>query len=126
MYRFAVAASILVMLLSGCGLKLPDQINLPTQPTGGDPQTLEAATAAAQEIADRQTSGDFAGVWRLMSKRVRDNMSETDFVAFSQVCKPTGFPIKVTGVRMEGSDKAIVRMGLEALRHQAGTAGSDP
>src|SRR6478735_4725952 len=32
------------------GLKLPDQINLPTQLTGGDPQTLEAATAAAQEI----------------------------------------------------------------------------
>ena len=116
MYRFAVAASILVMLLSGCGLKLPDQINLPTQPTGGDPQTLEAATAAAQEIADRQTSGDFAGVWRLMSKRVRDNMSETDFVAFSQVCKPTGFPIKVTGVRIEGSDRAIIRMGLEGIR----------
>ena len=49
MYRFIVA-SVLVMLLSGCGLKLPDQINLPTQLTGGDPQTLEAATAAAQEI----------------------------------------------------------------------------
>jgi len=114
-YRFIVAG-VLVMLLSGCGLKLPDQINLPTQLTGGDPQTLEAATAAAQEIADRQTSGDFAGVWQLMSKRVRDNMSETDFVTFSQICKPTGFPIKVTSVRMEGSDWAIVRMGLEGIR----------
>jgi len=46
MYRFIVA-SVLVMLVSGCGLKLPDQTNLPTQITGGDPQTLEAATAAA-------------------------------------------------------------------------------
>ena len=43
-------------------------------------------------------------------------MSETDFVTFSQICKPTGFPIKVTGVRIEGSDRAIVRMGLEGIR----------
>ena len=52
----------------------------------------------------------------MMSKRVRDNMSETDFVAFSQICKPTGFPIKVTGVRIEGSDRVIVRMGFEGIR----------
>ena len=82
MNRNVVAVCVLLTLLSACGTKLPD-LSRPTP--SGHPQTLEAATAAAQEIADRQTSGDFAGVWPLMSKRVRDNMSETDFVAFGGV-----------------------------------------
>ena len=51
MGRLVMTVCILSMLLSACGLKLPSQINLPTQLIGGDPQTLEAATAAAQERA---------------------------------------------------------------------------
>lgn len=101
------------MLLAGCGLKLPDQINLPTQITGGDPRTLEAATAAGQEVADRQTSGDSAGVWLMMSKQVRNNISQADYVTLQNACSKSGLPAHVTGVRMDGPTVAIVRWNVD-------------
>jgi hypothetical protein len=116
MRRLLLVGCILVILLSACGLKLPDQINLPTQLTGGDPQTLDAATKAAQELADRRASGDFAGVWEMMSKQVRDNISQADWVTESSTCEEFGLPIKVVGVRMEGSTTAIVREGLDGVK----------
>ena len=54
----AVGMLILTMLFSACGMKLP-HIEFPTQ--SSDPQTLEAATAAAPEITDRQTSATSPG-----------------------------------------------------------------
>ena len=77
---------ILSMLLSACGLKLPSHVNLPTQLTGGDPQTLEAATAAAQERVNRFRSGDYAGAWLLSSRQMHDAINQTDYVTFEQTC----------------------------------------
>src|SRR6476661_7489582 len=114
MPRPIVAVLVAVaMLISACGTKLPDQISLPTEITGGDPKTLEAATTAGQELADRLTSGDFAGVWLMMSRQVRDNISQADFVTLQNACTKTGLPAHVTGVRMDGPTMAIVRWNLD-------------
>ncbi|MET0451473.1 MAG: hypothetical protein ABW137_06520 [Mycobacterium sp.] len=75
-------------------------------------RTLGAATVAAQENLDRFTAGDFAGVWELMAKTVRDGISQDDFVAFYKTCKKADSSISVTGFRMEGDDEAIVRMNV--------------
>lgn len=79
------------------------------------PKTLEAATAAAQEDANRYSSGDLAGDWEMGSKQVRDGISKTDYVTLQETCKDTGLPITVTGVRMEGTDAAIVRQEIKVL-----------
>jgi predicted small lipoprotein YifL len=108
MYRSMVAVAF-TLLLAGCGTKLP-HLALPAQ--SGDAETLDAATGAAQEVADRQSSGDFAGVWLMMSKQVRNTISQADFVTRQNACTAT-VPIHVTGVRMEGTDEAIVRWNLD-------------
>jgi hypothetical protein len=79
------------------------------------PKTLEAATAAAQEDANRYSSGDIAGDWEMGSKQVHDGISKTDYVTLEKTCKDTGIPITVTGVRMEGTDTAIVRQEIKLL-----------
>lgn len=111
MHRLIVALCILMTLTSAC--KVPSQITLPTEITGGDPKTLEAATAAGQEIADRGSSRDFAGVWLMMSKEVRNKISQADFVAVQNACGKGGVPFHVTGVRMEGEDTALVRWNTD-------------
>lgn len=78
-------------------------------------KTLEAATAAAQEDANRYSSGDIAGDWEMGSKQVHDGISKTDYVTLQETCKDTGVPITVTGVRMEGPDTAIVRQEIKIL-----------
>jgi hypothetical protein len=83
------------------------------------PETLAAATAAAQANIDRFTSGDFAGVWEHMAKDVRDQISQADFLTFYTACKKTGTPIDVTGLRLQPNDQAIVLMkigGVERSR----------
>lgn len=79
------------------------------------PKTLEAATAAAQEDANRYSSGDLAGDWEMGSKQVHDGISKNDYVTLQETCKDTGLPITVTGVRMEGTDTAIVRQEISIL-----------
>lgn len=110
--RLLVAVYLVAILTSACGIKLPDQISLPTEITGGDPKTLEAATAAAQESADRQASGDFAGVWLMMSKQVRDKISQADFVTLQNACPKAGLPIHVTGVASTKVVYEPVRSGV--------------
>lgn len=106
MLRSTVAAVLVVWSLAGCGLKLPHiSISAPSS----DAQTLEAATTVGQEVADRRTSGDFAGVWLMMSRQVRDGISQTDYAILGQTCDRTGLSAKVIGVRMEGDSRAIVR-----------------
>lgn len=83
---------------------------------GGEPKTLDAATAAAQEWANRHSPGDYTGEWEMMSKQVRDRISQADFVTESKTCsKGTGIPIKATGVRMDGTDTAIVRLEVPLM-----------
>ena len=75
------------------------------------PETLSAATAAAQANVDRFSSGDFAGVWELMSAEVRDGITQEDFVTFYETCKKAGPKIRVVGERLDAADgEAIVRM----------------
>jgi hypothetical protein len=83
-----------------------------TTASGGDvPETLSAATAAAQANVDHFSSGDFAGVWERMSREVRDGITQEDFVTFYETCKKAGPKIRVAGVRLDAADgEAIVRM----------------
>ena len=74
------------------------------------PETLSAATAAAQANVDRFSSGDFAGVWERMSREVRDGITQEDFVTFYETCKTAGPKIRVAGVRLDAADVAIVRL----------------
>lgn len=104
--RISKAATIVVMiaaLLAGCS----------SAPTSGQPRTLEAAVAAEQEKQDRGQAGDFAGEWLLFSKVVREELSQADYVAYAKACYTTSNSVKVTGGRMDGDDKAIVRLELQ-------------
>lgn len=85
--------------------------------TGDEPKTLEAATAADQERANRYSSGDLAGAWLLSSRQFREGISQSDYVAYTQTCKSPGLPITVEGVRMIGSDQAIVREDVLGFKH---------
>jgi hypothetical protein len=83
------------------------------------PETLSAATAAAQANVDHFSSGDFAGVWERMSREVRDGITQEDFVTFYQTCKKAGPKIRVAGMRLDAADgEALVRTEVE------GTEGS--
>ena len=74
------------------------------------PETLSAATAAAQANVDLFSSGDFAGVWERMSRQVRDGITQADFVTFYETCKTTGPRIRVAGMLLDAANgQAIVR-----------------
>jgi hypothetical protein len=73
------------------------------------PQTLQAAIAAEQEKVDRHTSGDFAGEWLLYTKDLRDHITQESFVTYAEACASTGTKGTVSGGRMDGADRAIVR-----------------
>ncbi len=105
MYRVIVALCVLVLPLSGC-----DRLGLPSVQLG-EPRTLAAAAATAQERANRFSSGDYAGAWLLSSKRLQDAISQGDYVTFQQTCASglTRLPVTAIGVRMDGYDRAIVR-----------------
>jgi hypothetical protein len=83
-----------------------------TTASGPDvPETLSAATAAAQANVDHFSSGDFAGVWERMSQEVRDGITQEDFVTFYETCKMAGPKIRVAGVRLDAAHgEAVVRM----------------
>lgn len=99
----AVFVFVLFVLVTGCD----------SSSSSAQPMTLEAATAAAQEKYDRGSAGDFAGEWLLFSKQVRDRLSQADYIKFADACYAKNSPkVKLTGVRMEGTDKAIVRLEL--------------
>ncbi|MGO4442747.1 hypothetical protein AB4Z42_05270 [Mycobacterium sp. 2YAF39] len=86
-----------------------------TAASGGDvPETLSAATAAAQANVDHFSSGDFAGVWERMSREVRDGITQDDFVTFYATCKKPGTKIRVAGVSLDPAvGEAIVSMKLD-------------
>jgi hypothetical protein len=93
----------------------PGSATARTAPSGPDvPETLSAATAAAQADIDRFTSGDFAGVWEHMSSDVRNAISEKDFVTLYDTCKKRGPKISVAGVSL-ADDEATVRMRLHGV-----------
>jgi len=79
------------------------------------PETLAAATAAAQANVDLFSAGDFAGVWSRMSEQVRDGISQEDFVTFYEACKTTGPRIRVAGMRLDAAN------GLATVRAKVGS-----
>jgi outer membrane murein-binding lipoprotein Lpp len=105
-----LSAVLLAAACSSCGLADGASDSTIGQAGSDVPQTLSAAVAAAQANADRFSSGDFAGVWERMSREVRDEITQEDFVTFYETCKKTGPKIRVAGVRLDAGDAAIVRM----------------
>jgi hypothetical protein len=110
---------VAVLCLTASGCSQPETAAPPPKSTDApsiavspqpQPKTLEAAVAASQEKNDRFVSGDFAGEWLLFSKQVRDAVSQADYVRYSQRCDDGSISATTTGVRMEGTDKAIVRI----------------
>lgn len=91
-----------------------------TASSSGDPRTLDAAVASAQENADRFSSGDYAGSWELLAPSFQKLISQDDYVKVAIACSGgadgSGMPIQVTGVRMSGEDKAIVRLELLGVK----------
>ncbi|OBG99428.1 hypothetical protein A5698_09965 [Mycobacterium sp. E136] len=111
MRRCAILIVLLATVLTGCGTKLPDPSTWPSLLVGDDPRTLEAATAAAQEWADRQAAGDLDGAWLMMSAQIQGGISQADYVILSRECGTgTGdVPLTMIGVRMDSDVRAIVR-----------------
>jgi hypothetical protein len=116
-----LSAALLATACSSCGIadgasnsttgKAGSAAARATAPGQIVPETLSAATAAAQANVDRFSSGDFAGVWELMSREVRDGITQQDFVTFYETCKKAGPKIRVAGVRLDAANgEAIVRM----------------
>lgn len=124
MLRQAALSVLVALTVGGCGSTAtksdaPSERASAASPTTtmapAQPKTLEAATAAVQEWADRRSSEDYAGAWQLFNKQVRDGMTEADYVTPSETCTSalTKYPETAKGVRMDGPDRAFVR--LEAL-----------
>src|SRR5689334_3740700 len=82
------------------------------------PETLAAATAAAQADMDRFSAGDFAWVWEHMTQDVRDGIDERDFVTLYQTCKTIGPNFRVSGVQLDaGTNDATVRLTNRGVVH---------
>jgi hypothetical protein len=124
MLRRAALPALIALTLAGCGSTSTKSDTTKenasasattTATTPSQPKTLEAATAAVQEWADRRSSEDYAGAWQLFNKQVHDGISEADYVTLSKTCTSalTKYSETAKGVRMDGADKAVVR--LEAL-----------
>jgi hypothetical protein len=110
--RLVVGLSIL-LAVSGC-----ERLGIPSVQLG-DPRTLAAAAAAAQERANRFSSGDYAGAWLLSSRRMQDAVSQDDYVNFQRTCanRASRLPVTAIGVRMDGSDRAIVREEVMGIKN---------
>jgi len=90
----------------------------PSAPKGDVPETLAAATAAAQADIDRFSTGDFVGVWEHMTQDVRDGIDQDDFVTLYRTCKTIGPNFSVSGVRLNaGSNDAIVSLTDRGVTH---------
>lgn len=92
---------------------------------GAQPKTLEGAIAAEQEKLDRHTAGDFAGEWLLFTKDARDHLSQQAFAEYSKACSSIGSKLTVTGGRLEGADRAVVRYELMGFTASATLAYED-
>jgi hypothetical protein len=90
------------------------------------PDTLGAATAAAQADIDRFTAGDFAFVWQHMTEEVRTAIPQADFVTYYRTCKTIGPKLSVAGIALD-DDRATVQVtgahtttGYRVMVYEAG------
>lgn len=131
MLRKALLPVLFALTLTGCGATVTGSseteasgtaaLTTTTTTTPAQPKTLEAATAAAQEWADRRAAGDYAGVWLLFDKQVRDGISQADYVTLSETCTSslTTLPTNVVGVRLDSPEKAITRFEVMGFKISA-------
>ncbi len=116
---FAVALSA----VAGCGgssnkAQAPSPEAKPaTQPTkpAAQPKTEDGAKSAAQNEFDAYAAGDWGGAWDLWTQEGKAAFSRADYIALHTECKkPTGLPMVIKNVRLEG-DSAIIRVELMTL-----------
>lgn len=126
-----LAAVLLVSSLTACGsgvlttgravaeFSANDEARVGPGALGPDvPETLAAATAAAQADMDRFSAGDFAWVWEHMTQDVRNGIDENDFVTLYQTCKTIGPNFSVSGVQLDaGTNDAIVSLTNRGAVH---------
>lgn len=96
--KIGLVVAALLVTLTACG--------------GGDADSEDALTKAAQEQADRYTSGDFAGAWDMWTDDAKGVMSEADYVTFAKECAGTGMPLDVAEARIEDDGTGTVRLAL--------------
>lgn len=72
----------------------------------------EAVNAAAQEQADRFSSGDFAGAWEMWTDDAKAAVPQEAYVEYSEACAGTGMPLEAGQVRIEDEGEAVVRISL--------------
>jgi hypothetical protein len=129
-----VAAVIVLIACAACGPAHGASGSSVVRPAAADssmrdtdvPETLGAATAAAQANIDRFTAGDYAGVWEHMESDVRAGITQRDFVTFYETCKKPGPPISVRGLRLEAGEAIVVMkiQGVEKSRTMVYENGS--
>lgn len=140
------AVIVLTLALSACGsaattstssstgvpASTTSAVVMPAQPS--EPQTLEADAKAAQEMADRSNSGDYAGTWMMFTPSLRDRMTQAEYVQLGKACGSSPLPIKIVPVRMEPDGSAIVRLSVgdglaqqvRTMRYVEGTWQQEP
>lgn len=129
----AVAVAVAV---AGCGGdKAPAEAGTAPTPAvtasspapSAEPVTEQAAKAAASEMFEAFSSGDYGAAWDLWSGEAQKTMSRADYLRLNELCRPAaeGVPITLKKVRLEGT-VAIVRaervgMGFTyRFTHEAG------
>ncbi|WP_433313071.1 hypothetical protein [Micromonospora chersina] len=74
-----------------------------------EPKTVEAAKALEEKALDAYAAGDWRGVWDLYTKEGRAAITRDAYYRAQTECNPiTGVDFRITGARMEGTDKAVV------------------
>lgn len=91
-------AAALLVTLTACG--------------GSDADSESALEDAAQEQADRYSSGDYAGAWDMWTDAAKEVMSQDDYVTYSEACAGAGAPLEVQSARIEDDGTGTVRVGL--------------
>jgi hypothetical protein len=85
-----------------------DAAAAPAGDAAPQPKTIDGAKAAAQNVFDRFSGGDFAGAWDLYTTAGQRAISRSDYVRLNTVCARTGLPIQLTSARMESAGRAVV------------------
>lgn len=87
---------------------------LPLAACGGSDAATDTAavTDAAQEQADRFSSGDFAGAWEMWTDDAKAAVPQETYVEYSEACSGTGMPLEASDARIENEGEAVVRISL--------------
>jgi len=120
-------AALAALFLAGCGggTEGAPQASAPTSGTAAaatttttevpaptaQPQTLDAAKAAAQTFADAYSAGDIAGSWETWTAEAKTVFNRNDYVRFINSCNPiTGLTFTIKTARLENPTTAVVSL----------------